>query len=120
MRIRNTFALAIAAVSIGVPAATAADPDGYQPQLQVGAQSEPFDRHNLAEEQSEMSTAVTGAASHPDSRADRSWSGVGEQTAVGDRDLSTAAVGALGGALVMLLAIVGASAIRERRRLVLH
>ena len=87
MRIRNTFALAIAAVAIGVPAATAADPDGYQPQLQVGAQSEPFDRHNLAEEQSEMSTA---------------------------------AVGALGGALVMLLAIVGASAIRERRRLVLH
>ena len=120
MKLWTALALAGAALAIGVPTAAAADPDGYQPQLQVGVQPAPFDRYNLAEEQSEMSTAVTGAASHPDSRADRSWPGVGEQTAVGDRDLSTAAVGALGGALVMLLAIVGASAIRERRRLGLH
>ena len=120
MRIRTAFTLAVAALAIGVPAAAAADPDGYQPQLQVGAQPEPFDRHNLAEEQSERSTAATGAASHPDSRADRSWPGVGEQTTVDDRGWSTAALGALGGALIMLLAIVGASAIRERRRLVLH
>ena len=121
MKLRTTLALAVTALAIGVPAATAAaEPDGYQPQLQLGAQPEPFDRYNLAEEQSDVSTRATGAAGHPDSRADRSWPGVGEQTPVDDRDWSTVALGAVGGAFAMLLAIVGASAIRERRRLVLH
>jgi hypothetical protein len=123
MKFWTALALAGAALAIGMPAAAAAaaaDPDGYQPQLRVGAQPAPFDRYNLAEEQSDMSVRATGAASHPDSRADRSWPGVGDQAPAVDRDWSTAALGALGGALVMLLAIVGASAIRERRRLVLH
>jgi hypothetical protein len=120
MKLWTALALAGAALAIGAPAATAADPDGYQPQLQVGAQPTPFDRYNLAEEQSDVSIRATGAAGHPDSRADRSWPGVGEPAPVDDRDWSTAALGALGGALVVLLAVVGASAIRERRRLVLH
>lgn len=44
MQIRTTFALAAAALTLGVPVA-AAVPDGYQPQLKESAQSDVIDRY---------------------------------------------------------------------------
>ena len=44
MQIRATFALAAAALTLGVPVATAA-PDGYQPQLKRNAQPDVIDRY---------------------------------------------------------------------------
>ena len=44
MQIRTTFALAAAALTLGVPLAAAA-PDGYQPQLREDAQPDVIDRH---------------------------------------------------------------------------
>lgn len=57
MQIRTSFALAAAALALGVPLATAApdgyqpqlrenaQPDGYQPQLRENAQPDAIDRH---------------------------------------------------------------------------
>ena len=133
MRIRNTLALAVAALAIGVPVATA-DPDGYQPQLKTGAQLDVVDRYlrnNAPDEQpdsidrylgnSTSVVAASGAAGHPDSRALRPSPPVALVSVDSDgRDWTTHVLGALGGACFMFLAIVGASAIRDRRRLVLR
>jgi hypothetical protein len=130
MKLRMTFAVAVAALAVGIPTA-AAEPDGYQPQLQAGAQPDAFDRYlrnNVPDEQSDAfsrylrnNTSATAAGEHPDSRADRfSPFGEVEPVAAGGRDWSTGALGALGGGLFVLLAVVGASAIRERRRLALR
>ena len=134
MKLRTAFALAVAALAMGVPLA-GATPDGYQPQLQAGSEPDAFDRYlrnNAPLQQPDafdrylannapQTVETTGAAGHPDSRAVRP-SPTNEITPVGGdgRDWTTGAVGALGGALFALLAIVGASAIRERRRLVLR
>lgn len=137
MKIRTTFALAVAALTFGVPVA-AGVPDGYQPQLQGITSPDAVDRYlrnNAPEEpdaiarylrnhSTSTSTApvfdTNGAAGHPDSRAVRPSPIVELEPLSGGRDWTTGAVGALGGALLALLAIVGASAIRERRRLVLR
>jgi hypothetical protein len=137
MKIRTTFALAVAVLTIGVPAA-AAEPDGYQPQLKTGVETDAIDRYlqNRAPEaqpdaidrylQNNSTSAAsavetTGAAGHPDSRAVRPGP-TSEPTPVAAdaRDWTPGVVGALSGALLALLAVVGASAIRERRRLVLR
>ena len=44
MQIRTTFAVAAAALTLGVPVAAAA-PDGYQPQLKENGQSDVIDRY---------------------------------------------------------------------------
>ena len=101
MKLRTACALSIAAFTIGVPVATA-DPDGYQPQLQ-----------------SRAVVASPGAAAHPDSRAVRPGPTADALPVTADgRDWTTGALGALGGVLIALLAVVGAFAIRDRRRLV--
>jgi hypothetical protein len=136
MKIRTTFVLAAATLVLGVPLA-AATPDGSQPQLHSTAEPDAVDRylanafrhvgetdaidrylHNRSLAAESVSSS-TGAGRHPDSLAVRrgaivpvdaveaegfSWTGV--------------ALGTLGGALIVLLAFVGASAMRERRRLV--
>jgi hypothetical protein len=126
MRIRTAFVLAVAALAIGVPGA-AADPDGYQPQLQAGAPPDAFDRYlgnHAPDEQSDAfsrylgnHTSSTGAAGHPDSRPDR-WTPIGEAEplSAGGREWTIGALGALGGAILMFLA----ASIRGRRRLVLR
>ena len=150
MKLRTTLALAVASLTIGVPAAAAdsrrlpapaqvrAQPDAIDRYLRnnapvrsrtrstatcsnnaPSAQPDALDRYlrNNAPQQSE----TTGAATHPDSRAvGRAW------PATSSRSAATAATGRpvpsarLGGALLAILAIVGASAIRERRRLALR
>jgi hypothetical protein len=135
MKIRTTLALGVAALTLGVPVA-AAVPDGYQPQLQGGLSPDAIERYlrNAAPVEpdavarylrnrttsSSPSFENNGPAAHPDSRAARSGPAVELAAASGGHDWTTGAVGAVGGALLALLAIVGASAIRERRRLVLR
>ena len=132
MKTRTTLALAVATLALGVPAAAAA-PDGYQPQL---AQPDAFDRYlldNTPEEQPDAlarhlrnntDPAVTsfGAAGNPDSRAVRPSPPVETRIAVGDaaRHWTLGIVGAFGGALLAFVAVVGASSIRGRSRLVLR
>ena len=133
MKLLTTLAVLAAALTV-VGTGTTANPDGYQPQLQQprlpdgyqpqlgeGAQSEPFDRYPINE--STRSVAGGAAASHPDSRAVRP--GVvaeAEPTADDGSGVSwgSGAVGALGAWLVVVLAVVAASATRGRRRLVLR
>lgn len=117
MRIRMTCVLAIVALTVAVPVLAAVPdrsqlqlsdtrvPDGYQPQLHTQPGS-------------------ASAAAHPDSLAVRP-SVVVEAGPTTNEGLSfrwgSLAVGAVGGGLIVLLAIAGASAMRERRRgLVLH
>ena len=151
MRLRTTLALAVASLTIGVPAAMA-DPDGpYQAEPQVIAQPDALDRYlsnnapnaqpdaldrylsnnapnaqpdaldRYLRNNSPQQSETTGAATHPDSRPVRPSLASDVVSSGGDgRDWATGAFGALGGALVAILAIVGASAIRERRRLVLR
>ena len=114
-------------------------PDGFQPQLQANAQPDAVDRYVAnALTQTDQPDALdrylrnnpsgaesardsAGAARHPDSRAVRP----GGASVTSDRSESAGlsweigAIGALG-ALILLLAVVGASAMRERRRLVLR
>lgn len=136
MKFRTILTLAVAALTLGVPVA-AGDSDGYQPQLKAGVQPDAIDRYlrnNTPEEQPDAiarylrnhtaegsAVASTGAAGHPDSRAVRpSPTGEIESVATDGRDWETGAIGALGGALFAFLTVVGASAIRERRQLVLR
>ena len=131
MKIRSTIALTAAAMTVGVPVA-AATPDGYQPQLKSISQPDAVDRYlrnNAPTQQPDAfdryvqnnAPEVTGAASHPDSRELRASVGIESAPAPQDgRDWTTGAIGAVSGALLAALAIVGASAIRERRRLALH
>ena len=133
MKFLTTLAVVAVALTIGV-AGPAAQPDGYQPQLQQptqpdgyqpqlggGAPSQPFDRYAI--NQSTESVAGGAAASHPDSQAVRPGL-VAEAEPIAD-DASgfswgSGAVGALGAWLVVGLAVVAASATRGRRRLVLR
>ena len=137
MKIRTTFALAVATLTLGVPVATAA-PDGYQPELQSNAQPDVVDRYVAnALRQADQPDAVarylrnhsigadspdsTGASSHPDSLAVRPGVSVPMNTVeAGGFSWTTIAFGTLGGAVLVLLAIIGTSAMRERRRLVLR
>ena len=121
MRIWTTCVLAIVALTVSVPAATSGAgrlpasasatrtwaPDGYQPQLRTQPGS-------------------AGAAAHPDSQAVRPGVVVDSEPMTSE-GLSFSWAGAsrwgqsVGGGLIALLAIAGASAMRERRhRLVLH
>ena len=137
MRIRTTLALGVTALTLGVPAA-AADPDGYQPQLQGNVSSDAVERylrnnasaepdaiarylrHHPTTESPAPAVDTNGAAGHPDSLAVRPNPAVEPAPASGGRDWTIGTVGAFGGALLALLAVVGASAFRERRRLVLR
>jgi hypothetical protein len=117
MTIRITLALAAAALAVGVPVASAT-PDGYQPQL---SQANPFDRYPLDYSSTEAPSFDSGgAAAHPDSHGVRPGPIAEQEAAAGDgRDWTTGMIGVLGGALLALVAVVGASAIRGRGRLVL-
>jgi hypothetical protein len=130
MKIRTTLALSAAALALGVPVA-AADPDGYQPDavdryvanaLAQADQPDALDRY-LRNHSSGADSALdsTGAARHPDSRAVRPGASViSDRTESAGLSWEIGAIGALGGALILLLAVVGASAMRERRRLALR
>lgn len=114
-------------------------PDGFQPQLRSSAQPDAVDRYvgnalrhadqpdalarYLRNHPSGAESALysTGAASHPDSLAVRPGVSVSvERPQAGGFSWEGSALGALGGALIVLLAVVGASTMRERRRLVLR
>jgi hypothetical protein len=129
MKIKTTFALVVAALAIGLPVATA-DPDTYrsapgssvQPDAvdryvanakRGGAQPDALDRY--------LRSHSSGAATHVDSPGVRAG-GLGSSAPVSDagRSWTNAALFALGGGLVILLAVAGASATRERRRPVLR
>ncbi len=130
MKIRTTLALALATLAIGVPVATAA-PDGYQPDAvdryianAVGQTEQPdaVDRY-LRNHPNGAETVFdsTGASGHPDSLAVRPGASVPlEQTGTDGFSWATAAAFGGLGALIVLLAVAGASAMRERRRLVLR
>lgn len=121
MKIRMTFALAAAALTLGVPVAVA-DPDGYQPDA--------IDRYvGNALGQTDQPDALarylrnhqSGAASHPDSLAARPGVNTpAEPAEAGGFNWETGIIGTLGAVLVVLLAFAGAFALRERRRLVLR
>jgi hypothetical protein len=131
MKLTQGLATAITALAIAVPAA-GATPDGYQPQLRPSSQPDAFMRHLRnsapAPRQSDAFTRYlrnnapqAGAAAHPDSRGARVGFAVSATpvTVSGDdgTDLATGVIGALLGAFVTALAIVGASSIRGRRGL---
>lgn len=137
MKIRTTLALAVSALTLGVPVATA-DPDGYQPDLRSSAQPDAVDRY-LANSpgagepdaidrflRNRSSSAVSslgsaGASRHPDSLAVRPSVLVPAESAEAEGfSWAAGALGTVGGALIVLLAVAGASAMRERRRLVLR
>lgn len=130
MKLSQALAVTTTVLAIGVPVAGAA-PDGYQPQLRSTSQPDAFMRYLRnnapAPQQSDAFTRYlrnnapqSGAASHPDSRGERfSLAVSATPVAVSDdgTDLTTGVIGALLGAFVTMLAIVGASSIRGRRRL---
>lgn len=130
MKIRTTFAVMIAALAFGAPVA-AADPDTYPAQPQASVQPDAVDRYvaNTRRSGSPQPDALdrylrnqsTGAATHLDSPGVRANAG-GESAPVegGGRSWTNGVLVALGGGLVMLLAVVGASATRERRRPILR
>jgi hypothetical protein len=138
MKIRTTLALMVTTLALGVPVA-AATPDGYQPGLQASAQPDAVDRYvaNSLRQAgqpdaidrylrnnsigAEPALDSTGASSHPDSLAVRAGVSIPASTVEGEPFSWTGvAFGTVGGALIVLLGIVGASAMRERRRLVLR
>jgi hypothetical protein len=105
-------------LTVAVPVAAAA-PDGFQPQLQDSGVSAP----DGYQPQLRTEPGSGGAAAHPDSRAIRPGVAAEAEATTGDGfsfSWGSGAVGAAGGLLVALLAIAGASAMRERRRLVLR
>lgn len=124
MQIRTTLALAAAALTLGVPVA-AADPDGYQPQLRSDGQPDAIDRY-LANNGADGFQPQLRTSAPPDA-IDRYLSNhstgasapVARSTATGN-SWQTGALAALGGGLIVLLALVGAATMRERRRLVLR
>jgi hypothetical protein len=118
MRIRTTCALAVAALTVAVPVAAAA-PDGYQPQLQdIGIRTPDGYQPQLRAQPNSA-----GAAAHPDSQAVRPSVVVQPEPSPSDGfsfSWGSGVVGAIGGGLIALLAVAGASAMRERRPFVLH
>ena len=138
MKIRTTLTVAVTMLTLGVPVATA-DPDGYQPdaidrylannipdgsqpQLQSTTPPDAVDRYLRNHPNgAESSLDSKGASGHPDSLAVRPGVIVPAVPAeAAGFGWEVGALGALGGALIVLLAVVGASAMRERRRLVLR
>lgn len=130
MKIRTTLALAVTTLTLGVPVATAA-PDGYQPDAvdrylanSLGWAGEPdaFDRYLRNHPNgAESSPGASGASRHPDSLAVRA--GVlapGVPAEAEGFNWAMVAFGTLGGALIVLVAFAGTSALRERRRLALR
>lgn len=124
MKIRMTFALAAATLTLGVPVA-AANPDGYQPQLQPSVQPDAIDRY-LANNGPDGFQPQMRANAQPDA-VDRylrnNPSGVTasvDRGGTGAGDSRTGAFLALGGVLFLIVAAVVASTMRARRRLVLH
>ena len=135
MKLHTTLAVVATTLTISVPAAVAA-PDGYQPQLRSDGVTDVFDRYlrsNAPPSQPDVferyvqnnapsaQPDVNHAAGHPDSLGARP--GMVAETApitADGRDWTLGAFGALGGVVLALLAIAGASAIRERHRLVLR
>jgi hypothetical protein len=125
MKIKTTFALAIAALAIGVPVATA-DPDTYRSAPGTNVQPDAVDRYvaNASRNVDAQPDALdrylrshsSGAATHLDSPGVRAG-GFGSSAPVSDsgRSWTSAALFGLGGGLVLLLAVAGASATRERR-----
>jgi hypothetical protein len=113
-----TCVSAIVALTVAVPVA-AARPDIYQPQLQGPGAGLPDGYQPQLRTQSDSG----GAAVHPDSWAVRPGVIV-EQEPTTSEGVSfgweSVSLGAVGGGLIALLAIAGASAMRERRRLVLN
>jgi hypothetical protein len=114
-------------------------PDGFQPQLHTSTQPDAVDRYvaNSLRQAGEPDAIArylrnhpSGAepaldladvAGHPDSRAVRPGVSFPVKTVEADGFSWTGvALGTLGGALIILLAVAGASAMRERRRLVLR
>jgi hypothetical protein len=118
MRFLTTVAVAGTALAIAGTGA-AASPDGYQPQLRQPAQPDGY-QPQLREG---AASGIGAAALHPDSRAVRP--GVVAETEPLTEDgfgfsWSSGVIGALGAWMVAVLAVVAASAMRERRRLVLR
>ena len=114
-------------------------PDGFQPQLHATTQPDAVDRYvaNSLRQAGEpdaiarylrnhssgaqFSVDSTGASSHPDSLAVRAGvSSPADPIEAEGLNWTGVALGTLGGALIVLLAVAGASATRERRRLVLR
>ncbi len=134
MKIFTTLAIAATVLSVGASTAAAEygssqpDPviapdtvDRYVANRNAAVGSDAVDRYVLNDLRANAAARQTGAAGHPDSRAERPGPAAELLSAsVGGRDWGTGIVGALGGALLALLAVVGASAIRGRRRLVLR
>jgi hypothetical protein len=112
-------------------------PDGFQPQLSAqpdavdryvanslrqAGQPDAIDRY-LRNHPNGAESALDskGASSHPDSLAVRAGVSIPATTVDGETFSWTGvAFGTIGGALIVLLAVAGASAMRERRRLVLR
>jgi hypothetical protein len=123
MQIRTTLALAAAALTLGVPVA-AADPDGYQPQHRASAQPDVIDRY-LANNGPDGAQPQLRSDAGPDA-VDRYIANFHRRsTSPGDTvgagaDWHVGALGALGGALVILLLLAATAMARQRRRLVLR
>jgi hypothetical protein len=130
MKIKTTFALALAALAVGVPVAVA-DPDTYRSQPQPSVLPDAVDRYvaNASRSGNGQPDALarylrnhsSGAATHVDSPGVRAG-GIGSSAPVSNagRSWTNEALLALGGGLVVLLAVAGASATRERRRPILR
>ena len=124
MKMWTTLALAAATLALGVPVA-AADPDGYQPQLQATAQPDVIDRYlaNNGPDGFQPQLQSTAQPDVIDRYLHNNPSGVTASVDRGGRDGSTWQIGAfvaLGGVLFAIVAAFVASTMRARRRLVLH
>lgn len=130
MKIRTTFVVMIAALAFGAPVA-AADPDTYPSQPQASVQPDAIDRYlrnaklSAAGQPDALDRYLrnhqSGAATHLDSHDFRpTTSGSVAPAADEGRDWMQGGLVALGGGFVLLLAVVGASATRERRRPILR
>lgn len=134
MKLFTTLAIAATVLSVGASTAAAEygssqpDPvvapdavDRYVANRNAAVGPDAVDRYVLNDLLAAAAARETGAAGHPDSRAERPGLALEPPpSSVDGRDWATGIVGALGGALLALLAVVGASAIRGRRRLVLR
>jgi len=130
MKIKTTFALALAALAVGVPVA-AADPDTYRSDPGTSVQPDAVDRYVANASRSDngqpdaldryLRNHASGAATHLDSPGVR-LGGLGSSApeSTAGRSWTNEALFALGGGLVVLLAVAGASATRERRRPILR
>jgi hypothetical protein len=129
MKLHTALAVVVTALAVAVPTAVAA-PDGYQPQLRPDAIPDAFDRYlrsNAPQPQPDAferylrsnapqpQSGGDNAARHPDSLGARPAVVERVTTTAEGRDWTAGAFGALGGAVLALVAIAGASALRSRR-----